>query len=1604
MVPDVWSYPSRFQISNTKRKPQVENSKPLSDHKDVYIDLSSAPPRYTSNETAISEESEDDVVADKTSHGQKVEIEIAHGQKSRKYDALATQNPHSSRGDLTHMQEDDNTDLVLSDEDHELLETASSFLKSRPEDNITDETELDFSYDSEIAADSEELFASRKRPHVLSDGHGEENMALKSSKTELAETMEENQDDLISELILAEELWQEENAGVSVIDAGNKPVERVSTDSGDTFVAVERKSDERNSQTNNSIHEQRWLNDVGEIPGEVSTNTEHFQFEDGEKGIVSGNVDENDLRAYLDSSNHSLGTTDVNQNVLIDCSTTKIASLADDSGSARPAFSTVEGYLNLDLSSEHDPFISTDPFQDRSPSPSPRDLGFDEIKFDNKGIELVDFQENEASQELDEQESAVSILGKCVGNDRNGSDDSDENERKSPETFNSFDELKLKVDSSLIGNGFSDSTEGIHEDNFEDALDSHLISLEFSEGSETETESAMSDDGESLWSTFPEYFQPSGRLTYSSNKSANLSLAEEDQYEDVVNSPEVDREVALVSVKELNVRDESNSNNFVDISARKNGISLLDNCDELSTASSESFEYTYEVNAEIPSESEEMSEDSGYVNSKENDKRSTEGICNKVEETSSFSSHSSMDVCLTDECDISSGNYSSFSDKTSNRNAFTASFSTKTKSTSHFDQCSQGQFLENNELTEMSKESLLCDAPLKRAIVGSTEIISTERLSLRESDNKGMLIDRSYSPSDWIMPSPPTPTPELQDDDIPIVSPPPVSPTPVEDKLDEELRRLIVPPPPSSVDILPMVSGIRIASPPPLNFSDNELDRLMYDYDDIRFLSLTDDHKLAKTNGLISTRNCDSNFTEDRKIQAQKVTVDPTMIRKQTIAVSNRDESNFNSLENPSNANHCSIKDNSSTFTSHLFESRCWPNPSACDSSILFDSNTTCKDGPVLGDFRSNDVVKGLDMPEVTTRNDGSLNKTAELSSISGKNNQDIIERGTRFPSKQKPPIPPKPRMFRSTSGEGNMGSPKHPLENAMGKPTYGVPKSSSARHSVDKLAKSHSDSSSVKNTDTSNERASNSVYHSFRRVFTTDNPPITEQSHKASSPETFVANSPSSTNSKDSPSRNEINPQGDKRGTRRSLSFTCRSPYVPAPYSSSLTQSLNSAPSSAETLHKSTLCNNSNSSAENPTETIETDCLNITRSFGTPTFPSSANSTTASSKELLFYQELRPSMRQPASDLSCKNSINNLNRVLSEDDTNRTFPKQPTDSSNLQHRTSELQQDICNNSLTPPPLPDSPPPPLPSSSPPKIIPQFDLEDFDFGEPLIETFYDNSPNVSVESNTSLDLPSFTKDLKSTHSLESQNESRSSCPERRGKLYGGSTLSRSLTLTSFPRDINRRSLSEDWSSHRDAGFPSSPIKRSSFPFDESPDLDDIATNSIHHLEEFQVKAFRVKCSHVCEDGLLKVVVLKNRLEMCLNKSVSNPQTTGEKKNWLLIFQNNARFLACDIKVISSSVKRGSPQVVSALKTSLDSLEKLVESCENTYSVLNDTCDRKCRTLVAMVSEVLEHYRDVICTVKAASRQQADSPDVEALVKKSNAVAALISSLIRTLRRY
>ena len=1527
MVPDVWSYPSCFQTSNAKRKTQVENSKPAP--KDVFLDLSRAPPRF--NEIAISEEPEEDnMVLEKIDQSQADETTLR--QESINHKELSTPNLHYGfDACISETQRDDLREIVMSDEDQELLDTASSFLKNTTEDNVSasDEMQSDTVSVSDIDAKNEDLVGLGKQHHVFE----KENLTMDSVKTAPAEHTDDNQEDLTSELILADEVWQEEEAGTVLVDERDEHIEDASsfstwaTDESDSSAAVEMKSEETCTEVEDSGDEQNFPELLVAEPVQLSTKIDHSS--QSERSLVENNI----LLASMPSGDHSLRTVDANHNFVINSPTMKTSPVADESVYTAPVVFDTDRNLHLGLSAQHDPVIDTDPFQDRRASPS-KNLLWDS-NFDSEGIESADSQGHEAAPEgLFEGESDKE---RPAGLDEIRFDGK---ESESPVAFRDSDEFELTTDSGSVRNGIGVDSNPVNVDNVADIVASHMVCLEFD--ADSETESTMSDEDESLWSTFPEYFHPSRRLKYSNNKQAELLLAEEDQDTDGLDCSKTNQEVALVGVKELSTAYKSNSKD-TDVSEKQEGVSLTDDSEELSTASSESFEYTYEVNAEFPSESEEVSEDSGYVNLVENNERRIQEIRSQRKDTN----------CISDKRDVPRSTLSDPNDKISKVSGPMVFSSAEITSLLDPENAS-----EKKECVEMSKDSseeqpprtllesrhengsscFFVDDMLKDALLEKTEALSEGWRSLNYSDkDKGRILDRDFSPSDWIIPSPPSPTPELLETDLCIVSPPPISPTLIEDDLDTELRHLIVPPPPSSADTLPIVSGIRIVSPPPLEVNDNELDYLLYNYDDSRFLSLIDDRKIAK------------NKEAKEGVNGNK-----------SIGLSSIENSIFDSSGNSRNTFQASIERSSTTnvFTSRSPNSQSSvPNSWTNCSDALDDSPTSLKG------FHKEKRISDDHLDNIRGKGKGPMSAT-KLSSLSNGGQGNVsVEYRSRFPLKQKPPVPPKPRIFRAAADDGicdsvNSGKVK-------------------VQDSADSGVKWNPELS--KDTSLSEETSSVKV-ESLRPTLLGADEQVTT---RASCGDTSPLDSQNAT--ENITYRKEVNLPGEKHGTRRRSSFSCGPPYVPAPYASSRSQSLNSAESSVVrtnrfTSHTSSLM----------LEQVQT-----------------VNSSASAASSLFAKTKQRPPlMRNPASHTSLRDSHGDLGSNASGDGISRVLPHPLIESPISPLSTVDQQEDSGYNSLTLLPLPDSPPPPLPESSPPKLIPEFDAEDFDFSESLLETFQGDTQNKIPESAT-FSLPSSSKKLKSMRPLASldykQGDSRSNFSERREKPHDGNTLSRSITPTSFPPKITQRCSSASRTSHRDAAFPNCRTKRSSFPFDEHCNLKHVtATGLSSSLREYQ--SLKAKCVSVCEEGLSKVIALENRLEMCLNREASKAKLSNEVRNWPLIFQNNARFLACDIKVISSSVRRGSPQVASAVETSLESLEKLIESCEKTCSMLNEKSNQNGHSLVDMVRDVLERYRDIIFALKIASDQQPDHPDVEALVNKTNAMATLIASLIRELRNY
>ena len=1615
MVPDVWAYPSRFQTLNAKHKTQAENTAPLNGQTDVFIDLSRAPPRF--HETAISEESgEEHVVAGKV-------IWMTLDQDSVNNKLVGLLNPQDvDKADGANIQRNDTPELVMTQDSQDLLEQVSSVLKCSTENinSVSGETQSDFSNGGVTDGDSEELSETRKRRRASSGTSGKDALAVKSARTAATDDCHADEDDLISELVLAEEIWNNEEADGTVFDKSEGEVSvndteslsSMSTDCSNSWVVVPVNSEELNMRVDNAVDERKGIASVLGSPGHVTAENGSSQSEQVEKEIETTGLVKNEMFVRLErSATDALGSSSSNRGTTIS---------AKDSG---PTLAFSDQKDNQHLILEQVPFMSTEPFPGRRPTPSPSDVGFDKRKFDNKGIELV--EDETASEGSDLQESVSHTLEKRV---HQGIKNSDANRTQ-------LEEVQLKDYSRS-----RDDTINISHDlnDHKDSEESHIDSSVFVESSDTETASEMSDEEESLFSTFPEYFQPNRRLKYSGSKQAVLLLAEEDQDDaDAFNSSQKDLNFAPVSLKEFQAKNDLNTLTLLKYSVDANPEK---DCEELSTPSSESTEFTYEVNPELISEDSEGNSNTDPLYLKEEQEESKQGVNEQQHDTNGDHlpvSLVSLHACFNDRHDISLDTHSSLNAKELEVEESTQSFTTdRTVSSSPYDNTN---FKEKESIVETSKgvsnegPSMLPESscgnygsngsspsfdPSLKHILGFRSLSD----STEQSKAAWKELDRSYSPSDWIIPLPPAPTPELQENDIHIVPPPPADVVTSEDELDKELKGLIVPPPPSLAETVQTVLNIRIASPPPppaMDVSSNEVDDLLDDYNEIRFLSLTDDHKLAHNKGLVPKESLSSNFTEDKKIQAQRVEADG-------LSVSDRNEYFLNRCKTNISTKQCST-------SSVPRECSVYPHHSLSGLSTLQESSISrqgisdMKRMDVLDDFPNFEVVNSRDLDNINyiSMKSDEANKVAPSICSASQENISMKSR-SMVTLKQKPPVPPKPRFPRATKSESRAKKCDTSRDKGMGvapnkEHVIKVKGNDQLTRTVDEHKEGLKSLPAKANlsflgSETQNESffndSNNNLRSSLDALSQVQTPHKTleeaedletcdgvnssdfkvgfslnavmelgsEKTTKRATPfHSQAVFSPSAT-AEDALHRNETNKQRDSRVIGRNSSFTPKSPYVPSPYSPS--QTSYSSQSSVTDGWESSL----NFDRISPVESRVADSkspqctfspfLHSKPSLTTPYVPAASqffNNAGSPDSDKVFHLQ-RP----------LHHDVNgNLVRNSCQDDGYHVLPETPTEHSYLQFATNlsnfnakhgkcaypvELHEDIIDNLLpssTLPPLPDCSPPPLPETSPPKMIPGFDDNDSDFGEPLPDTCQDYAQS---------DLPSSATELKTRRS------------------------SRSLTLTSSPRGENCGTLSEDTICHDGAVLSGSETKCSSLCFDNRSKLGD----DINSCPQYSLEEDETKCAKVCEEGLSKVSDFKKRLEEFLSRRGTSVKMPDKTKNWPLVLQNNARFLACDVKVISSSLKRGRAQVVSAISASLDSLEKLVESCENVNAVSDENSSYNVRTLVSLVTRVLEHYGDVITTVKAVTVEKPNDSDVELLAEKAIVMSTSIASLIRNIR--
>ena len=1690
MVPDVWSYPCLFRSSSPTRERKAENTKPLNGHKEVFIDLSRAPPRF--HETVISEESEEE-------HMAKADWKTLDQNFVKRKDLGPQNDQHGDETGAISIEQYDTPELVTSQDDEHLLEEASAVSKDVTEDteSVNSEMPSEISNGGETFSGKEEVTASGEQGRASLENSWKENIETNSTDTGAPD-----QDDLISELLLVEELVQNERASTIECDinevkenstlAEKDSLSSISTDGSDSWVALKVENEELKTQANSVVDEQNGIDFELDAPGQLSSENVVGSFEQA-KGEVDTSVHVDSVAFTHAGAEHA--------GVVINNAHEQSSPQEEGSSDSQPTVSDEQ--TNLHLARQHDPFITMDPFLDRSPTPSLSDLGYDETKFNNMEIELVEYVEGWTTLEgSDGQESKPSLTEKRPYLEIKG-DDPNNNRSK---------------DLQLTGYpDFNSDTTSIPDDvhEFKKVLLSDMMSEGFAESRETETASEMSED-ESLWSTFPQFFHPSRRVKYSGNNQGVLLLAEEDQNDsDALDFTETVQDFALVRLNEFHSKgdlQQVNSNDFVDTGPRQKEAFDEKDLEEFSTASSESFECTYEVNAEFSSEGEMMCGDDDYGHLKEKKEVEKQEIPEHEDESTDLPLDVylvSSDTTVSDKRDVCVDTCSNLDTEGLKVDEPTQLFSFQ--KTGSFSPC-HGMYLTEKKNIADTRIGVSSEKPttppelspptIGNGTSGNNEIVSQGFRSSSESGNEVNHVwndlDRSYSPSNWIIPSPPTPTAELQEHDIPIVSPPPIHRTASEDELDEEFKNLILPPPPSLTDTFQAISNIRIVPPPPpptVDINHNEVGDLMYDYDEIRFLSLTDDHKLAHNNG------CVSNFTGDKKIQDQNFATDAS-------SVSMDKDSTSKSVTIPhrhgiTNRTETNLKQNSTRYVpvGRFIDS----DTSLSGLSTSQGSRSTwqqfVKLEGVFQEFPNTEAASSPDFSNVGENRDRNIRPhgVTELNPAISSADQENVSFDSRSRStlKQKPFVPAKTWAARTAKS----ATLEDRAEESSTTPRKGV-RASTSDSSLDMIEGNKKTIASTANThekslnpelaeaglstlrsqpqywDTLKDSSNNppsiagtpSQLNAPNSSMTGVKEPELRESANSSNlsaepfmefasvsaitpdntrlPETFkgkisqepealrpvlsnidkqetlssyqVGYSPS-TAAEDILVRDEFNTKNKHRGIGRRLSFTYRSAYVPAPYSPtrSPTQSLYTTQSSVENV----LVPSFYTSRMSPVEPAVTHsgtqgtysqlpcntkpCL-IPTSLPVVTSSSIENNADYPVNNALFCLQ-RPLLTRLHRDSDGGPTLN-----PDKDDNYRVLPEKSSGSSNFQFSTDlsdskstkkecshtiELHKDVCTNaspSSSPPPLPDSSPPPLPGTSPPKMIPVFDDNDFDFGEPLTDSYQDNAQNESPE-RTPLDIPSSAKDLKSRRSSASVSRQRENSSDyiygMEGKDYSRNSLSRSLTLTSFSQGINRQSSNENTPSYEN----SSKTGRSN-----SDDITD--TTSFHSMDGVETKSLGIKCFNVCEESLLKASGFRKRLEVHLNGSASRVNISNETKNWPLVLQNNARFLACDVKVISSSIKRGGAQLLAAIRASLDSLEKLVESCEKASETLSKSSTDNVCTLVSMVIEVLEHYCDVITTVKTASVERPDDQNVVALVEKTSAMSLLITSLIRTLRKY
>ncbi|XP_067040757.1 uncharacterized protein [Acropora muricata] len=850
VIPDVWSYPSFYKTSNLK-KTQLDTN-PVNRRKDVFIDLSRAPPRFLEN--VISEESKEEAVEGVFG---KDPPEDMHEFSKEKFDSSEKLN---FQGD-----EDD-------------VKQASPFLKISTEEveSVSSDIHVD---DSAIACTScinEELHTSVNslNQNITTKSSQEEELGVQSSYSTSDEFLRYDPRDLPPRNLPPDAFWQIKESNCSGADK-NK-LEEVSTKQ-ETFKSEVCDAEERN------------LN--------VSVGPEGHK--DLKIGVVGdgGNTDLLMERFYHNSSDDEFRKSNLQkEKKAADYDDCKEASRSPDTEKGS-AYDLREAFLlqhELDDNQHTNPESQVGPqfhYQEgtvmgKDTKPASTNVGVDDsicghkivtLAPDDVEIEMVSKDYNDQNGEPYFKEFSRHLEKRdSLKNSSNGEllqlhfeeldcdalqdsfDSTNSEVNRNLEDCDSF--TNRNSPNELLQTGYShlvnDSPSPSNDSGNSIAI-VDIGSLEFDDISNTDEGPEKSDEDEPLWSSFPECFQPSKRSQDSDSIENVLLLAGE-------SDSETENGVELIKGHEL---------------------------EELFTAPSQSFQFTSEVNTEFAQEDDHGS----CQDTKEKYSERSFEFESDIDELSqfltpspspNFSSNCLPDITLDPllSCEV---------EPTALVSIITESSVTSSPCNNSYFCEGSSQATESEKTNHTDKESLILTNSMSGRLIPSTVVLvnrpclENERITSKQFQSlsnhcreiqTSPKCNKTYSPTDWIIPSPPTQTPELQKHDIRIVSPPPSMQSCADNEFEDELTQLIIPAPPSIVDSVQLLSEIKVVSPPPtLQTSLNEIELPLCNLNDFGFISLTDDHKLAHSND----QRSNSNETEDHKIQVKTIPNDTSWASKE---------------------------------------------------------------------------------------------------------------------------------------------------------------------------------------------------------------------------------------------------------------------------------------------------------------------------------------------------------------------------------------------------------------------------------------------------------------------------------------------------------------------------------------------------------------------------------------------------------------------------------------------------------------------------------------------------------------------------------------------------